>query len=361
MSAPDSEARWDGSASRYTDAEYAKACVLDRGDCMDASQMSAKQRYSLPVANPGSSWSANPDAGGVAAAAGRLSGTSAGAACKRAAAKRLVRAYNKLGNPPPDSVKTLAGMSANSRPPRDGLVRMRGDLELRDSSNGAGPSLVGHFAVYDAWTEISSVVEGNFMERIAPGAFAKTFAEGSDKIKVTFQHGHDPLLGDKPLGSITSLREDEIGAAYEVSLFEGIPPLVMSGLRAGEYGSSFRFRVTREDIVNDAESSDHNPQGLPERTIKEAEVFEFGPVTYPAYEGATAGVRSVTDDYIFEQFQADPERFATLLETFHRAEEESHPEEEDNDRAEEAPHPVYKPRLQGRITLDKEASKWKLP
>jgi hypothetical protein len=30
---------------------------------------------------------------------------------------------------------------------------------------------------------------------------------------------------------------------------------------------------------------EYNPKGMPERTITEAKVFEFGPVTYPAYEG----------------------------------------------------------------------------
>jgi hypothetical protein len=37
--------------------------------------------------------------------------------------------------------------------------------------------------------------------------------------------------------------------------------------------------------------SDYDPQGLPERTILDAEVMEFGPVTYPANVGATAGLR----------------------------------------------------------------------
>jgi len=41
------------------------------------------------------------------------------------------------------------------------------------------------------------------------------------------------------------------------------------------------------------ERSDYNPDALPERTIHEVELFEFGPVTFPAYAGATAGVRSV--------------------------------------------------------------------
>ena len=34
---------------------------------------------------------------------------------------------------------------------------------------------------------------------------------------------------------------------------------------------------------------------MPERTLKEVRLLEFGPVVYPAYLGATAGVRSLTD------------------------------------------------------------------
>jgi len=43
--------------------------------------------------------------------------------------------------------------------------------------------------------------------------------------------------------------------------------------------------------------STFNPDGIPERTITEAQVMEFGPVTFPAYSRATAGVRSLTDWY----------------------------------------------------------------
>jgi hypothetical protein len=51
----------------------------------------------------------------------------------------------------------------------------------------------------------------------------------------------------------------------------------------------------REDLDQKPGRSTYNPKALPERTIREAKVMEFGPVTFPAYEGATAGVRSLTD------------------------------------------------------------------
>jgi HK97 family phage major capsid protein len=191
----------------------------------------------------------------------------------------------------------------DTRPPRDNIVRaVFPGAEVRETTDGNG-TLFGHFAKFNEWTRIDSVFEGKFMERIAPGSFAKTFQEGRSLI--TLNHGKDPELGDKPIAAPEVLREDEQGAYYEAPLLDGVPPLVLSGLRAGQYGASFRFRVTREDLDRKAKVSDYNPDGLPERTIREVELFEFGPVTYPAYAGATAGVRSLTDDYYRDLIRPD--------------------------------------------------------
>lgn len=160
-----------------------------------------------------------------------------------------------------------------------------------DKGSGSEPTLFGHFAVFNEWTEIDSMFEGHFLERIAPGAFKKTFREQQQK--VLFQHGQDPYLGDKILGQPGTLAEDEIGAAYEVPLFRGLPELLMDGLRKGAYGSSFRFRMMREEFDQEPDESAHNPRGLPERTLKEVQVPEFGPVSFPAYASATAGVRAI--------------------------------------------------------------------
>ncbi len=206
--------------------------------------------------------------------------------------------------------------SAPPRPPRDGLVRALPTLEYRDESTDdtpAVPTLRGHFARFNEWTLIDSMYEGKFMERVAPGAFKKTFAEQRDGMRVLFQHGHDPHIGDKPLGPIAELREDDEGAYYEVPLLDTeYNRELIPGLEAGLYGASFRFSVTR-DHVEDNPRKVANDDGIPERTIQEARVMEFGPVTFPAYDGATAGMRSMTDEYVMRRFAADPEQLERLV------------------------------------------------
>jgi HK97 family phage prohead protease len=206
------------------------------------------------------------------------------------------------------------GVRLLGQPPKESLIRATppGRVELRAAGDGGMPTMTGHFAVFNEWTEISSMFEGNFMERIAPRAFAKTFREQTPK--VLFQHGQDPQVGDKPLGAVVDLREDATGASYEVQLLDtAYNRDLLPGLEAGLYGASFRFRVMREEINDEPVPSASNPRGLPERTIKEAQVMEFGPVTFPAYASATAGVRSMTDEFVVARMASDPERLEALL------------------------------------------------
>jgi HK97 family phage prohead protease len=163
------------------------------------------------------------------------------------------------------------------------------------------PTMTGHFAVWNQWTEIRSAYEGNFMERFSPQAMNKTLSES--RPKVLFQHGKDPQIGDKVLGTPSRVQPDDTGAYYEVPLYDtSYNRDLIPGLRAGEYGASFRFSVMQEDVVSKPKRSETNPRGIPERTVTEAKVVEFGPVTFPAYSGASAGIRSITDEVLFSSF-----------------------------------------------------------
>jgi HK97 family phage prohead protease len=198
--------------------------------------------------------------------------------------------------------------------PRDNLFRGVLPFEFSRSDSSGDGHLVGHFAVFDQWTRISSFWEGDFMERIAPGAFKKTIKERADQIRVLFQHGRDPQIGDKPLGTIESLAEDDQGAAYDVKMFDtSYNRDLLPGLEARQYGASFRMQVMIDELDQEPDPSEENPQGIPERTIKEIKLYEFGPVTFPAYENATAGIRSLTDEMVEWAIKRNPERAAELL------------------------------------------------
>ena len=200
--------------------------------------------------------------------------------------------------------------------PKDSLVRARTEtLGLRAADDSTKmPTLHGYFTPFDEWSEIDSAYEGHFMERTVKGAFTRTIKNNRDSIKVLFNHGHD-VVGEQVLGPIKTLREDDQGPFYEVPLLDtSYNRDLIPGLEAGLYGASYRFRVIKEEWNDAPERSDHNPNAIPERTITENQLYEFGPVTFPAFEGASAGVRSLTDDYMIERLLSNPVALARLVE-----------------------------------------------
>jgi HK97 family phage prohead protease len=183
-----------------------------------------------------------------------------------------------------------------------------GALARDDSAAETGSLLYGHFSPFDVWTEIDSWLEGRFMERFAVGAFKKTIKENRDQIRVQYDHGYDAFVGDAFLGPLETLREDEIGGYYEVPLLDTdynrdrILPMLQGRLMDGRstgslLGASHRFRVVKDEWNHNPKPSDANPEGLPERTVREGRLYELGPVPWGAYPSATAGARSLSDRY----------------------------------------------------------------
>jgi hypothetical protein len=117
----------------------------------------------------------------------------------------------------------------------------------------------------------------------------------------------------------------------------------MDGLRAGQYGQSFKMEVLREEFVEEPAASDHNPKGLPERSIKEIRLFEYGPVTFPAYANTTPGVRSLTDEFVFEWLAREPQRARELVgatDLSQAALRAAEPQDEQKEEQDPAPSPT---------------------
>ena len=175
--------------------------------------------------------------------------------------------------------------------PRDDLFRMVSlpatELRVDAASDGTIGTLVGYAAVFNSDTIIDSW-EGKFVERIAPGAFAKTLVERGTRVKSLFNHGFDPMIGDKPLGKPSVMDERRVGLWTETPLDDtSYNRDLIASLRSGALdGMSFRFSVM-DERWEEAEDGK-----LPVRTLLAVRLYEFGPVTFPAYEATTAGVRS---------------------------------------------------------------------
>lgn len=180
------------------------------------------------------------------------------------------------------------------------------------SADDSGSTLYGHFTPFDTWSRIDSWFEGTFMERTVPGAFKKTIKDDIARMVVQYDHGHDPYVGDGPVAVIEVLREEDFGPYYEGALLDTEPvrsrvlPLLqgrtIDGRNLGsQLGASYRFRVTREEWVHEPKASEFNPEAIPERTIREVQLYEFGPVVFPAFPDATAKVRCLTDHYLDRQ------------------------------------------------------------
>jgi HK97 family phage prohead protease len=159
---------------------------------------------------------------------------------------------------------------------------------LRAGDSGSdGRTLFGHFAVFDAWTELEDW-DGVFRERVMPGAFKKTLSERGAP-KMMFNHGRGSGL---PIGVWADVAEVRTGLYGEVELAatEFNDGTLIPLLRSGAIdGGSFMFDVVREQWQT---FDDGRPD---ERTILEARLWEMGPVTWPAYEQTDVGLRSRID------------------------------------------------------------------
>ena len=190
------------------------------------------------------------------------------------------------------------------------VVRSGGGMKLQPAEDGTLGTLTGRFSEFGRWYRVQSKMEGDFLERVAPGATAETIRDHKDQMRVLFDHGMDSQIGNKVLGPIDVLAERSDGPHYEVPLFDtSYNRDLLPGLKAGVYGASMRMRVTGDTWDDKPARSDANPDGLPERTITAMKVLEFGPVTFPANPGATSGVRSGTDDFYNRLRQVDAPAF----------------------------------------------------
>lgn len=157
---------------------------------------------------------------------------------------------------------------------------MRSDLETRDAvkAQASGAIIKGYAAVFNSPT----VIAGEFVEQIAPGAFAETLRRGD--VVALLDHDSGRVLGRQSAGTLR-LQENGVGLLFELDADPTTPEgqtAIGTVRRRDIKGCSFGFRVREENWTNEG--------SLPLRTILEIELNEITLTAFPAYETTAAWV-----------------------------------------------------------------------
>jgi HK97 family phage prohead protease len=147
---------------------------------------------------------------------------------------------------------------------------------------------------------------GGFVERIAPGFFNSSRADGWPDVFA--RDNHDDVLASAAAGTLR-LSIDDTGLVYDADLeADVVSQRVWLQVKAGNYrGSSFAFAATEEDWGV-------TEQGFPMRTLVSGLLYDVSPVVTPAYRDTSAAARSIDSALgsLASKFDADPAEIRAL-------------------------------------------------
>ena len=151
-------------------------------------------------------------------------------------------------------------------------------IEIRTTDDGAR-GIRGVAAV----TNSVSIDLGGFTEEIAPGAFSDALKHSD--VRGLFNHDPNYVLGRS--GRTMKVWENDDGLQYDIPKLPDARADVLESIERGDVdGNSFSFTVEEDEWGT--------RNGVPHRTItKFQELFDVGPVTFPAFTDTTVSVRSL--------------------------------------------------------------------
>jgi HK97 family phage prohead protease len=153
---------------------------------------------------------------------------------------------------------------------------------------GKQPKIVGYASVFYQPGQLGTeyMLYDDMVERIMPGCFDRAIKE--DDCRALFNHDPNCLLGRMKPGTLT-LKTDSTGLRYEID-----PPDTQAGrdtiesIRRGDLtGSSFSFAAQKTLWREENKVTIRELHGV--------QLFDVGPVTFPAYGAATAGLRALSE------------------------------------------------------------------
>lgn len=179
-------------------------------------------------------------------------------------------------------------------------------FETLSDNEGQNEKIVrGYAAVFNTKTVIGDFFE----EQISRGAFARSLLEND--IRACWNHNLDLPIGRTKNGSLR-LHEDEHGLAFELDL-----PNTTTGNDAYELirtgvvsGVSFGFSVRKESF--------EKGENMPLRTLKDIDLFEISPCTFPSYQQTNVVARSLKNALAEKEAQWAKDAHESELEEIRR-------------------------------------------
>lgn len=164
---------------------------------------------------------------------------------------------------------------------KDYELRYSADSQFETRAVGKGFVISGYASVFN----VRSQNLGGFVETVSNGAFAKTINESD--VRALWNHNADHVLGRNRAETLR-LAEDSTGLHYEVDLIDS------------EFNRSLHEQIQRGDITQSSFGFSTIDDGwgfteddFPLRTLRQVQLYDVSPVTYPAYLDATIGVRAL--------------------------------------------------------------------
>lgn len=156
---------------------------------------------------------------------------------------------------------------------------------VQDGEN-ATRRIVGYAAVfYDGTPDTEFAVFDGLVERIMPGAFDEAI---KGDVRALFNHDPNQILGRIKAGTLR-LSVDQRGLLYDIALPDTpAAATVIAAVERGDVsGSSFTFRTRSRKFTM-------GENGGPDIVeLLDLEIFDVGPVTFPAYAATSAGARGL--------------------------------------------------------------------
>lgn len=178
--------------------------------------------------------------------------------------------------------------------------------EFKTRKDGDDLSIEGYFAVFDSIYEIAP----GMSESIAPGAFDNTV---SGDVRALINHDTTLVLGRTKANTL-QLRTDSHGLWGHIDINPNDTDAMnlYSRVQRGDVNQcSFGFDILSEE-------TDFREDGSVHWTIKEVELYEVSPCTFPAYKETNISARQQQrDDLINRKRQAWKQKMKERISKWH--------------------------------------------